>query len=75
MDSYNVVHDNKVEAWCVTNEGKKDEPIEIRCFRSKDKAVKYAKWLAQNSTHGRLTVRVSDGSIETMWNYGVDPVG
>ena len=74
MDAYDVIRDSHVEAWCVTNEGK-EGPIEIRCFREKDKAVKYAKWLAQNSTHGRLTVRVTDGSIETVWNYRADPAG
>jgi hypothetical protein len=65
MDSYNITQDEKNRSWCVHYDSA-EGAVEIKCFRHRDAAIGYGRWLASNSSSGRLTIRELDGSTKTM---------
>ena len=72
MDTYHVLRDNEFQVWFVRKEG---EELPLEYFFKKDDAVSLGRELAQRSILGQLTIHNRDGSIESVWTYGADPVG
>ena len=65
MNTYSISHDEQKRSWCVHFESA-EGAVEVKCFKERDAAIGYGRWLAQTSTYGRLTIRERDGTTQAV---------
>lgn len=68
---YHVVYDSDERHWEVKLQGAQRASF---VFETKEKAIEKARALAKNNRPSQVIVHKMDGTFETEWTYGDDPL-